>query len=90
MNSDHVHLCRASWFNPGDLTSMGHSNLKSSASPGEFESWLNAVERKTGQYAKRTIYVRHWLNGRTPEEAIELVTAELAADEMAQRLSHLI
>jgi hypothetical protein len=48
------------------------------------------VEENTGQYAKRTVYARHWLNGRTPEEAIALVSAEVASEYVAQSMSRAI
>jgi hypothetical protein len=91
MNRDQVQQCRASWFNAGgDLAAMGHSNLESSGLSVDFESWLKVVEEKTGQYAKRTSYARHWLCGRTPDEAIDLVAAEVAAEEVTHPAFHLI
>ena len=47
------------------------------------------MEEKTGQYAKRTAYARHWLHGRTPDQAIELVAADVAAEEIAQQVFRL-
>lgn len=90
MNRNQVQQSRASWFNPGDLAAMGRSNLESVGLSTDFESWLKLVEERTGQYAKLTAYTRHWLNGRTPEEAINLVAAEVAAEEMAHQVHYLI
>ncbi|MBB5546531.1 hypothetical protein [Paraburkholderia fungorum] len=89
MNRDQVQQSHANWFNPGNLTAMGRSNLEAAGLPTDFESWLKLVEEKTGQYAKRTAFARHWLHGRTPNQAIELVAADVAAEEIAQQVFRL-
>jgi predicted Zn-dependent peptidase len=89
MNRDQLQQCHASWFNPGNLTAMGCGNLESAGLPTDFKNWLKVVEEKTGQYAKRTAYARHWLNGCTPEEAIHLVATSQAAEECVQNVFYL-
>lgn len=64
------------------LTAMGRENLGKAGLPTNFEDWLKLVEEKTGGYVKKSLYGRHFTHGRTIEQAIELVKADVIADEI--------
>ena len=73
-------------FKPSNLTTLGRDNLRKAGLPTIFDDWIALVEAKLGKRAKRLDYDRHWQHGRTPDEAIELVAADKAAEEIAQEV----
>jgi hypothetical protein len=63
-----------------ELTSMGRENLEKAGLPIIFEDWLTLVEQQLGRIPRKDKYRVSFMHGRTPEQAIELAKADLAAD----------
>ncbi|VWC80878.1 hypothetical protein BLA39750_01188 [Burkholderia lata] len=84
MKSNQVQQQYASSFAPGVMSALGRNSLEAAGLPSDFEGWLSQVEERTKSYAKRTAYGPHWVQGRTPDEAVELVAADEAAEEIAR------
>jgi hypothetical protein len=62
------------------LTEMGRCNLEQAGLPVIFEEWLKLVEKQLGHYPNHRLYRSQFTHGRTPDQAIELVKADIAAD----------
>lgn len=84
MKSNQVQQLDASSFDPGVLSGLAPNSLEAAGLPSDFEGWLSQVEERIKSYAKRTAYAPHWVQGRTPDEAVELVAADEAAEEIAR------
>lgn len=84
MKSNRVQQLHASSFDPCVMSALGRNSLEAEGLPSDFEGWLSQVEARIKSYAKRTAYAPHWVQGRTPDEAVELVAADEAAEEIAR------
>lgn len=78
-----VAFAKRGGFNPGELTAMGRSNLEQAGLPIKFESWLTLIAVKLGGRVNPRRYALHWVDGRTIDEAIELVEADALARQIA-------
>ncbi|RQR65445.1 hypothetical protein DIE18_03050 [Burkholderia sp. Bp9125] len=74
-------------FVPAELTKMGREKLLAAQLPTDFFEWFDLVEKQVKGYARRREYMVHWQQGRTPQEAIELVAADRVAEVIVREVA---